>query len=86
MQKDGSYLVYVNLWSYFDGGLESLRTHTKYHWQVGVRVISEGGQFVVDDILGFKGVFDYDKSVWMSKMITAGCNGSHAIPDSGPTP
>jgi hypothetical protein len=49
-------------------------------------VISEDGRFVVDDVLGFKGVFDYDKSVWMSKMITAGCNGPHAIADSARNP
>ena len=86
MQKDGSHLVYVNLWSYFDNGLESLRTQKKYRWQVGARVISEDGRFVVDDVLGFKGVFDYEKSVWMSKMITAGCNGPHAIADSARNP
>jgi hypothetical protein len=85
-QTDGSYLVYVGVWSYLDDGDPELRTHRTSHWQVGVRVISEDGKFVVDDILGFKGVFDYDKSVWMSKMITAWCHGPHAIPDSAPAP
>jgi len=85
-QTDGSYLVYVSVWSYLDGGLPELRTQPPKHWQVAVRVISESGGFVVDDVLFFKGQSDVDKSIWMSKMITAGCNGSHAIPDSGPTP
>ncbi len=79
VQTDGSYLVYVKVWSYFDGGDLSLRTGKIYRWQVAARVTSEDGQFVVDDILGFKGVFDYDKSVYMSKMITLGCRGSHSM-------
>jgi hypothetical protein len=78
VQADGSYLVNVNVWSYFDGGDLSLRTGQKHHWRVAARVISEDGQFVIDDILGFKGVFDYDKSVYMSKMLPLGCRGSHA--------
>ena len=77
VQTDDSYLVYVHVWSYFDGGVPSLRTGRKYRWRVAARVISEDGRFVIDDILGFKGVFDYDKSVYMSKMLTLGCRGSH---------
>jgi hypothetical protein len=78
VQADGSYLVYVKVWSYFDEGDSSLRTGKIYKWRVAARVTSEDGRFVVDDILGFKGVFDYDKSVYMSRMITFGCSGSHA--------
>jgi hypothetical protein len=78
-QADGSYLVYVNVWSYFDGGDPSLRSGQKHRWRIAARVISEDGQFAIDDILGFKGVFDYDKSVYMSKMLTSGCKGSHSI-------
>jgi hypothetical protein len=78
VQADGSYLVYVNVWSYFDMGDPSLRTGEIHRWRVAARVISENGRFVVDDILGFKGVFDYDKSVYMSKMITYGCRGTHS--------
>jgi hypothetical protein len=78
MQTDGSYLVYVKLWSYFDGGVPSLRTGKIYRWRVAARVTSEGGRFLVDDILGFKGVFDYDKSVYMSRMLTSGCAGTHS--------
>ncbi len=85
MRKDGSYLVYVNLWSYLDGSLESLRTQKKYRWQVGARVISEDGRFVVDDVGFFRNALD-GKSGWMSKMITAGCNGPHSIPDSARNP
>lgn len=80
MEKDGSYLVYVNIWSYLDGGPESLRIQKKYRWQVGARVISEDGRFVVDDIRFFKNALDNGTSVWMSRMIRAGCRGSHAIP------
>jgi hypothetical protein len=79
VQADGSYLVDVKVWSYLDGGVPSLRTGKIYRWRVAARVISEDGQFVVDDILGLKGVFDYDKAVYMSKMLTIGCKGSHAI-------
>jgi hypothetical protein len=79
VQADSSYLVYVNVWSYLDGGVPSLRTGKIYRWRVAARVTSENGKFVVDDILGLKGVFDYDKAVYMSKMLTIGCKGSHAI-------
>lgn len=80
-QADGSYLVYVDVWSYFDDGVPSLRTGKRYRWQVAARVIAEDGRFVVDDILGFKGVFDHDKPVWMSKMLTIGCKGTHSTFD-----
>jgi hypothetical protein len=81
LQADGSYLVYVKLWSYFDGGDLSQRTGKIYRWRVAARVTSDDGLYVVDDILGFKGVFDYDKSVYMSKMLTTGCRGTHSTFD-----
>lgn len=79
-QADGSYLVYVNVWSYYDLGEPSLRTTKIYRWTVAARVILENGDFVVDDIL-VKGVFARDKTVYMSKMLSTGCNGSRAIRD-----
>jgi hypothetical protein len=82
VQADGSYLVYVQVWSYFDDGVPSLRTDKIYRWRVAARVVSEDGRFVVDDILGFKGVFDDGRSIYMSKMLPIGCRGAHAIPDS----
>jgi hypothetical protein len=81
VQADGSHLVYVKVWSYFDMGDPSLRTGKIYRWKVAARVTSEDGRFVVDDILGFKGVFDYKKSVYMSRMLTAGCRGTHSTSD-----
>lgn len=77
-QVDGSYLVYVKLWSYL--GTEDLATRTGkiYRWRVAARVTSEHGRFVVDDILGLKGTFEYDKSVYMSKLLRLGCNGTHS--------
>ena len=81
LQADGSYLVYVNLWSYFDGGDLSLRTDKKYRWRVAARVTFDNGRYVVDDILGFKGVFDNGKSIYMSKMLTTGCKGAHSTFD-----
>lgn len=78
VQGDGSYLVTVNLWSYFDGGEVSLRTGKIYRWRVAARVTSERNRFVVDDILGFKGVFDHDKAVYMSKLLTLGCKGTRS--------
>jgi hypothetical protein len=86
MQRDGSYLVYVNVWSYFDSGLAELRTSKKYHWQVGTRVVSEDGRFFVDDIRFFKNAQFNQSSIWMSKMITAGCNGPHSISDPPSAP
>jgi hypothetical protein len=80
-QTDGSYLVYVKLWSYEDMGDLALRTGKIYRWRVAARVTSEDGRFVVDDILGFKGVFDYDKSVYMSRMLGIGCRGIHSTSD-----
>lgn len=80
-QTDGSYLVYVKLWSYEDMGDLALRTGKIYRWRVAARVTSEDGRFVVDDILGFKGVFDYDKSVYMSGMLAIGCRGNHSTSD-----
>jgi hypothetical protein len=80
-QADSSYLVYVKVWSYFDMGVPSLRTGKIYRWRVAARVTSEEGRFVVDDILGFKGVFNYDKSVYMSTMLTMGCRGTHSTLD-----
>jgi len=78
-RPDSSYLVDVKVWSYFDDGVRSLRTHKKYRWRVAARVISENGRFVVDDILGFKGVFDPDKAVYMSNMLPKGCKGTHTL-------
>jgi hypothetical protein len=78
VQADGSYLVYVKVWSYLDMGDPSLRTGKIYRWRVAAHVTSEDGRFVVDDILGFKGVFDYDKPVYLSKMLTIGCRGTHS--------
>lgn len=86
MEKDGSYLVYVNIWSYLDGGPESLRIQKKYRWQVGARVISEDGRFVVDDIRFFKNALDNGTSVWMSRMIRAGCPGLSCDPAFAPKP
>ncbi len=77
-QPDRSYLVYVNVWSYYDDGEPSLRTKKIYRWRVAARVVLEDGQFVVDHILGFKGVFNRDKAVYMSKMLRTGCRGAHA--------
>lgn len=77
-QADGSYLVNVKLWSYFDDGDISLRTGKIYRWRVADRVIFENERFVVDDVLGFKGVFDSDKSVFMSKMLATGCKGTRS--------
>lgn len=78
VQADGSYLVYVKVWSYFDMGEPSLRDGKIHRWQVAAHVTRENERFVVDDILGFKGVFDYDKPVYMSRMIAQGCSGTHS--------
>ncbi len=47
-QSDGSYLVYVKLWSYLEMGDPSLRSSGKiYRWRVAARVTSEDDKFVV---------------------------------------
>jgi hypothetical protein len=80
-EAHGAYLVDVNLWSYSDMGDRSLRNGKIDRWRIIARVTSEDGRFVVDDILGPKGVFDYDKSVYMSRMLATGCKGAHSTSD-----
>jgi hypothetical protein len=80
-QAGGSYLVYVNVWSYYDFGDPSLNTAKVYRWRVAARVIPDRGQFVIDDILWFQGVSDNGNAIYVSKMLSSGCKGSHAIPD-----
>jgi hypothetical protein len=72
-QKDGSFLVFVKLAFRGPAGAES-----PYYWQVAAKVISQGGQFRVDDILLFKD----DSTAVVSRRLSesfAGCNGSQWI-------
>jgi hypothetical protein len=78
-QKDGSFHVYVRL-TY----KESYETYGKppdpantFNWDVAAVVRSEGGRFVVDDIVFFK-----DRSTKIDSRLTdsfSGCDGPHWI-------
>jgi hypothetical protein len=78
-ENDGSFLVYLNL-----EPLEAINNlgHGRraffggYTWQVETRVISENGQFVVDDVR----IFDHLPADSPSRMLSdsfSGCDGSH---------
>ena len=78
-QNDGSYLVYAEL-----EPLEAIidRAHGPrafyggYTWQVVARVISENGQFMVDDVR----IFDRFPAEGPSRLLSdsfAGCDHSH---------
>jgi hypothetical protein len=79
MQDDGSYLVYVDLEpvdALIDLGHGPRAFHGGYTWQVEARVISEKGQFVVDDVR----IFDHFPAEGPSHLLSdsfAGCDGSH---------
>jgi hypothetical protein len=73
-QQDGSFQVYVKL-EYRNS--ESPDPANTFHWQIAAKVISEGGRFVVDDVLQFK-----DDSTQVESRLSnsfAGCQGSRWI-------
>jgi hypothetical protein len=78
-QNDGSFLVYVNLEpveALIDLGHGRRAFHGGYSWQVEARVISEKGQFVVDDVR----IFDRFPAEGPSRLLSdsfTGCDGSH---------
>lgn len=80
-QNDGSFLVYVDLEpveAANDLGHGRRAFYGGYTWQVEARVISENGQFVVDDVR----IFDHFPAKGPSYRISdsfAGCDGSHWI-------
>lgn len=73
-QQDGSFQVYVRLAYKGDGSADPANT---FHWETAVNVISEGGQFVVNDIFLFK-----DDSTEVRSRLSdsfVGCAGSRWI-------
>jgi hypothetical protein len=78
-QNDGSFLVYVDLEpveALIDHGHGSRAFHGGYTWQLETRVISEEGQFVIDDVR----IFDHFPAEGPSHLHSdsfAGCDGSH---------
>lgn len=77
-QKDGSFLVSVNLFAQainLGNGLKGGAYSPTGNWQVHVRVISEGGRFVFDDVLLFDGPSTGGPSHLLSDSF-AGCEGS----------
>ena len=77
-QNDGSFLVYVDLEpveAVIGRGHGPRAFHGGYTWQVEVRVISENGQFVVDDVRIFGGFPAKGHSRLLSESFT-GCDGS----------
>jgi hypothetical protein len=78
-QNDGSFLVYVDLEpveALNDLGHGRRAFHGGYSWQVEARVISENGQFVVDDVRIFDRFPAEGPSHLLSDSFT-GCDGSH---------
>ncbi len=78
-QKDGSFLVYVDLAHDYTGlgnGYSYLNGHLVQTWEVVARVVSENGQFVVDDVR----IFDFDSTDDPSHLLSdafVGCEGPH---------
>jgi hypothetical protein len=78
-QNDGSFLVYVGLEpveAVNDLGHGRRAFQGGYSWQVEARVVSENGQFSVDDVR----IFDQFPAEGPSHLLTdsfAGCDGSH---------
>lgn len=78
-QSDGSFLVYVDLEpadAVINLGHGRKAFHGGYTWQVEARVISENGQFVVDDVRIFDGFPAEGRFRLLSDSFT-GCDGSH---------
>jgi len=77
-QKDGSFLVYVNLFSQtidIGNGLKG-GSGSGGSWRVAAKVISENGRFVVDNVRLFDGSSADGPSHLLSDSF-AGCDGSH---------
>lgn len=78
-QNDASFLVYVELEpveAVINLGHGRRAFHGGYTWQVEARVISENGQFVVDDVR----IFDRFPAEGPSRLLSdsfVGCDGSH---------
>lgn len=78
-QKDGSFLVSVNLFARtvdLGNGLKGGAYSANGTWRVSIKVISENGQFVVDDVRLFDGPSNDGPSHLLSDSF-AGCDGSH---------
>lgn len=80
-QNDGLFLVYVDLEpveAVIKLGNGRRAFHGGYTWQVAARVISEDGQFVVDDVRIFDGFPAKGPSRLLSDSF-AGCDGTHWV-------
>jgi hypothetical protein len=80
-REDGSFLVHVRV-AHRDYGFAPSHIHTVSHWRVEVMLVPEDKRFRVDDILFPQGYGGGGTPVWMSKMITSGCNGVHWVGNS----
>ena len=81
LQKDGSFLVYVNLFAQaidLGNGLKGGSGAPGGSYRVAVKVISENGQFVVDDVRLFDGPSTDGPSHLLSGSF-AGCKGSRWV-------
>ena len=78
-ENDGSFLVYVDLQpveALIDLGHGRRAFHGGYTWRVEARVISENGQFVVDDIRIFDR-FPAEGPYYLLSGSFTGCDGTH---------
>jgi hypothetical protein len=77
-QEDGSFLVYVNLFAQvidLGNGLKGGSGSPGGEWQIAAKVISENGQFVVDNVRMFDGPSADGPSHLLSDSFV-GCEGS----------
>ena len=81
-RRDGSTYVYLSLaeWGLTEKGAVAPPSESPpaQSWDVAVRVVSQGGRPVVDDVTYLKGKYvDFDST--LSGDLTMGCRGSHWV-------
>jgi len=77
LQNDGSTYVYVRLKSrqeIYSADLPKSPPEKPFYWDVAVRVVKEGGNSVVDDIIYLKGQV-VDSESRLSEVLMMGCQG-----------
>jgi hypothetical protein len=80
-QKDGSTYVYVRLKSRqqtCSNDLPKALPEKAFYWDVAVRVVMDGENPVVDDIVYLKGQ-GVDSESRLSAVLTTGCKGTHWV-------
>jgi hypothetical protein len=85
LRRGGLTYVYVKLKSSqqtYSSDLPKTPPETAYYWDVAVRVVSQGGRPVVDDVIYLKGdMVDFESR--LSTDLLLGCRGSHSVGQKG---